>query len=120
MTQTEKDALPNLPLTRGEWLSGIADEANPVDRLTQAATIGQPDYTDIHGGNRLRALGLLGNTTDPVGDGNLHEGIIIELRQMKKNIPATQWMTVCQSVLTYLIALNSWDRSTNAPEYERA
>lgn len=107
MTPAELDALPRLPLTRGQWLSDISQG---TDRLTQAATINTMAYTDVKGGNRVRAMGLLGNTTDDVG-GNHLAGIILELRQMKRAIPATEWPRVAEGLMVYLIALN--DHATN-------
>lgn len=103
MTAGQLNALPTLPLTRGQWLRSMSQGA---DLLTQARTINQPAYTDVKGGNRLRAMGLLGNTTDAVG-GNHLAGVILELRQMKREIPATEWLRVARGLLTYLIALNA-------------
>lgn len=107
MDANQLAALPRLPLTRGQWLRDISQG---TDRLTQAATINTMAYTDVKGGNRLRAMGLLGNTTDNVGGNNL-AGIIVELRQMKRAIPATDWNRVARGMLTYLIAVN--DHTTN-------
>ena len=107
MTQEERNALPKLPLTRGQWLQQISQGH---DLLTQAETTNALAYKDIKGGNRVRAMGLLGGATDNVGGANL-EGIILELRQMKRAIPSTEWDRVARGLLTYLIALNDQNTS---------
>jgi len=108
-----------IPLRRGVWLRDMALGTNAIDRFTAAATQDVPAYTDVSGGNRLRAPGLLGNTFDPVGPGQALEGVIVELRQMRRNIPADQWYAVARAVMLYAKALNSTADGAARPQYQR-
>ncbi len=47
----------NIPLTRGDWLSGMAKGLNALDRFTMAATSADAAYQDASGGHRLAHLG---------------------------------------------------------------
>ena len=105
-----------LPLTRGEWLDAMSSDP-PRDLLTKAATQGDPLYQDSKGHSRLRALGLLGNKFDRVGPHANSRGVIVELRQMKREIPATEWKAVALAVMRYIIELNAIAPGGALPDY---
>jgi hypothetical protein len=104
-----------LPLTREQWLRGMAAPVNPIDRFTAAANLNDPAYLDYSGGHRLRAPGMLGNRMDPVG--NNRSGVIIELRQMQRAIPFNQWPGLANRIMDYLIRLNGPMPSSGAPQF---
>jgi uncharacterized protein DUF4157 len=106
-----------IPLTRQEWLQ---DMVTGVDRLTKD---GSPDQHGTDGYHRFRALGLLGFKFDPVGrtrqDGTRHRGVILELRQMQRNVPFSMWHAIARDILRYLIALNNSHAGEVKPQIER-
>jgi len=110
----------HLPLTREEWLSAMASATQPRDLLTASATAGNPRYTDVDGTSRLRALGLLGGRQDRVrGD---KDAVIVELRQMKREVPWPEWMKLAYAVVDYMLELNGRKAAADQwpPEFESA
>lgn len=93
----------HLPLTRAQWLLAMASPT-PRDLFTASATRNDPQYTDGQGKNRLRALGLLGDQQDRVADGR--EGVIIELRQMQRDVPWPDWIKLGHAVMEFMVELN--------------
>jgi hypothetical protein len=102
-----------LPLTRAAWLRAMAAPTQPRDLFTADATAGDPLYTDDQGKNRLRALGLLGSKQDTVGHGK--EGVIIELRQLRRRVPWPEWSQLAHRIVDYMAELNG--RKTDAEQW---
>jgi len=102
--------------TRQDWLR---DMTMGVDRLTKRGT---PGLLADDGTHRLRALGLLGAKFDPVGriktDGTRHRGIILEFRQMQRNVPFAMWHGIAHDILRYLIQLNNSHATDVKPQIQ--
>lgn len=109
------DEAVTIPLTRGEWLRGMARGTNPLDRLTMSATAADPAYQDVSGGHRLRALGGLGSKTDRVSGGT-KEGIVIEFRTLRQGIPWQEWKRLALELFDYTKALNESSKRGPKPQ----
>lgn len=97
-------------LTRGDWLRSIATDN--VDLLSDSTGLGLGTH-----------LGHLRDRFDPVGrvrqDQSRHRGVILEFRQMQRNIPYQDWYRMATDVLTYLIALNDSHAIDTRPQFQR-
>ena len=111
-----------IPITRGMWLRDMALGINSIDRFSERGT-NTPAMCRADGTHRLRALGRLGNSFDqvglPRGDKNRrHLGVILELRQMRHDIPYTQWKQVALDVFDFTRRINNRsDKAGDPPVY---
>ena len=100
-----------IPITRGMWLRDMALGINAIDRFSEQGS-NTPAMCKADGTHRLEALGRLGNRFDqvglPRGDKNRrHLGVILELRQMRRDIPYTEWKQVALDVFDFTRRINN-------------
>ena len=111
-----------IPITRGMWLRDMALGVDAVDRFTEQGS-NTPAMQNAYGIHRLYSLGRLGNTFDQVGlprgtDNRRHLGVILELRQMRRDIPYTQWKQVALDVFDFTRRINNRsDKVGDLPVY---
>lgn len=90
-------------LTRRQWLTQITQGVDLLSSHHVPALQSQ-----------LEGLGALGPTTDPIGPQpnnplgarDRGQGIVMEFRNMRKNVPWTQWHTLASGIFDYIIDLN--------------
>lgn len=112
-----------IPITRGMWLRDMALGINAIDRFSERGTNTSAMHT-ADGTHRLVSLGKLGNTFDQVGlpkrggENRRSLGVILELRQMHRNIPYTQWKQVALDVFDFTRQVNNRsDKAGDSPVY---
>ena len=112
-----------IPVTRGMWLRDMALGINAIDRFSERGTNTSAMHT-IDGTHRLVSLGKLGNTFDQVGlpkrggENRRHPGVILELCQMRRRIPYTQWKQVALDVFDFTRQINNRsDKAGDPPVY---
>ncbi|MET4692592.1 hypothetical protein [Endozoicomonas lisbonensis] len=112
-----------IPITRGMWLRDMALGINAIDRFSERGT-NTPAMHMADGIHRLSALGKLGNTFDQVGlpkksdENRRHPGVILELRQMRRHIPYTEWKQVALDVFDFTRQINNRsDKAGDPPVY---
>jgi hypothetical protein len=96
---------PATRLTRKQWLTGIT---RGVDYLSS--------YHMPALAHQLEGLGALGPTTDvvageaapaaPLGPRDRGSGIVMEFRNMRKNVPWTKWHGLAADIFDYIVELN--------------
>jgi hypothetical protein len=92
-------------LTRREWLTAITTGVDPL------SSHHMPKLKSY-----LEGLGALGPTTDkvggedapekPIGGKDRGSGIVMEFRNMRKNVAFGSWHPLAQSIFDYLVELN--------------
>ena len=112
-----------IPVTRGMWLRDMALGINAIDRFSERGT-NTPAMHKADAVHRLDSLGKLGNTFDQVGlpkrgdENRRHPGVILELRQMRRDIPYTQWKQVALDVFDFTRQINNRsDKAGDPPVY---
>jgi Domain of unknown function (DUF4157) len=92
----------DFPVTRNEWLTQITQGQ---DLLTQRIFVLQkPDDADL--AYQLDSMGRLEDKTDEVGRNNDIPAPIVEFRQVKAQMPYTDWGPFAASAFEYLKYLN--------------
>jgi hypothetical protein len=96
---------PATRLTRGEWLTSITQGRDLLS-----------SYHVPELASQLEGLGALGPVTDPIGEAPTEteligerdrgQGMVMEFRNMKKDVPYPRWRDLALGIFDYIRALN--------------
>ncbi|MDF1603785.1 DUF4157 domain-containing protein [Nocardioides sp. YIM 152315] len=98
------DDTPGLQISRNDWLLGILVGRDDLSAKSNPAIK-----------DKLEGLGRLGNKFDTVGDegGSFAKpsGVIMEFRNMSRNVPPKNWTALAMSIYDYLVSVNERSRA---------